>query len=218
MDKEKTLIKLLISANGFLEERETKIDEMIFPCSPFYIEYIYLYPKLLEKISNIVSKEISFFNPKIIFAIESAILPLATKVSDILQLPLSIIRKPFYKGHEKEEPQIYINNDMNLYEKEKCIIFDDSIFSGKQICHAIKLLKDKNFNNLQLFFLIDVLDFIGEKIQVDKQYEEIINNRTCLIKYTNLIEFAYKIGHISKEAWMKTLLLCPCLNKSIDEE
>jgi len=204
------LANALLSAEGFLVEEDTIIDGIYYPCKPLYIEFLNLYPNLLYNISMEIASFFKKNKPNMIFAMESAILPLATLVTHELNIPLIIVRKPNYSGHEGNEPKVYLPDRMIKDVGNQSVFFDDAIWSGRSIMGFINILKmsgvsEENIQNIVPVFIIDFMRFPGGNKVICETYKEYVSQRICFLTYSELIKYAYDKGVISLNAYEKSL-------------
>lgn len=201
------LAQILLSVDGFLAEKETSIDGIIYPCRPLYIEYLYLYPKAFDAVADIVSEEMRKISPAIIFAIESAVLPLASLVANKMEKPISVIRKPTHRGHETGEPLLFVDTSLDGYKSKVCVIFDDAIWSGGSVSHAITQVLGAGFSIIKPYFIVDFDGFPAVGNHISNEASLYVRNRISLISYKELLDDAVSLGRISKDAYNRSLML-----------
>jgi adenine/guanine phosphoribosyltransferase-like PRPP-binding protein len=207
MKSKEQLAYNLLEAAGFLIEEETDIDGIIYPCRPIYIEYVYLYPVIFERIAKIIANGLLQFKPTLIMSMESAVLPLSTYIASILKIPFSVVRKPNYKGHEKNEPKIFLNDSLYENDLSNCIFFDDAIWSGKSTTDIFALTKDNGFSVAMLVYLIDFLEFSAVRHDIPHAYWQQIENRFSFLTYEELLNFAVKKNYINTKTFEDSIKL-----------
>lgn len=201
--KNKVLDEIL-KIEHFIIEQDTDVDNINVYIRPLYVELIALYPILQRKLVYELSREIELLKPEVLFTIESSILPIASLITDILEIPLSIIRKPYNYKHEKDEPQFFFNNS---FRDAPAVLLDDAIWSGYSINYAFDLLLENNISLPRCYFIFDFLDFNRGGCRLNSKYYAHLKNRSYWMSYKDIIERAYFNELISTRTYEKTMLL-----------
>lgn len=198
------LLNKILNIENFVIEKKTFVDDINVYIRPLYIELISLYPKLQKELAEDISMQIGKFNPEVLYAVEASILPVASLVSQNLDVPLSIIRKPRNYKHEDEEPQIYITKAL---KSKPSILFDDAIWSGYTMSYVFELFQKYGICMPQFYFLFDFLDFNNGGIYLKAHELSLLNNRQSWVTYRKCVENAYRMGLVSDQAYINTLKL-----------
>ena len=194
----------ILEIEHFILEQDTGVDGVDVHIRPLYIELIALYPFLQKKLAYELSGEIKQFNPKILYAIESSILPIAALVANNLEIPLSIIRKHYNYKHEKDEPVLFINNSL---KKASAVLLDDAVWSGKTISHTFNVLEKNDIPLPNCYFVFDFLNFNKGGDYLHGKYYAHLKKRAYWLSYRDVIERAYVKKIISRDVFEKTMKL-----------
>ena len=194
----------ILSIENFILEQDTGIDDMDVYIRPLYIELIALYPSLQKELAQELSEEIKQFSPELLFTIEAATLPIATLIANNLEIPLSIIRKPYNHKHEKDEPLLFFDN---RFKDASAVLLDDAIWSGYTINYAFDLLEKHNIPLPQCYFIFDFLSFNKGGCHLNERYLAHLKDRTYWLSYRDIVERAYLNKLITNKTYKKTILL-----------
>lgn len=198
------LLNRIINIDGFIIAQDINIDNVAACIRPLYIELLSLYPEIQVELANEICLALEKKKPQIIYAIEASILPIATLVAQTLEIPLSIVRKPYNYQHEKDEPTIFINDNL---KRKHGVLLDDAFWTSRTVNHALKTLT-KNYIPLpEYFFVFDFLDYSGGGCSLDANYNAIISRRSYWATYEQVVESSYATGKISVECYNKALVL-----------
>lgn len=200
----KELLDKILSLENFIIEKQTLVDNTEIYIRPLYIELISLYPKLQKELAKEISVQISESSPEVIYAVEASILPVASLVSQELNIPLSVIRKPRNYKHENDEPQLYISNEL---KNKVSVLLDDAIWSGYTMRYIFELFRKQEIRMPQFYFLFDFMDFIKGGTYLDRHELAILGERRSWVTYRECVERAYIMGIISNETYKNTLNL-----------
>lgn len=202
----KSELELFLEVKDIISDKKTYIDGHLLPHSSIKIEYLYLYPKLFSLIAKLLYSKIAKFGDfDIIYGMESAILPLCSKISSIAKKPLYILRKP---KHLKIDSYNYLPLYLKKYGQSKSILIDDSIFTGFTINYALEKFNEREIPYPKLFFIFDFLETIYGGSKLDNNFTEIVKNRFCVIKYEDLLKMCYNKGLIKKSTLNEAMKLC----------
>lgn len=198
------LLNEIINIKGFVTEQSAEVDEREVFIRPLYIELLSLYPSIQKELADEISEQIAKYKPQVLYAIEASILPIASLVANNLNIPLSIIRKPRNFKHEKEEPDLFIKDDLKNCPS---VLLDDAIWSGYTINYVFQKLKKYGIQPPSCYFIFDFLDFNGGGRYLTEQDLFYLQKRTYWITYKEVLEISYTNGIVSNEAYQKTMLL-----------
>lgn len=198
------LLHKIINLDGFIIERSTQVDKKEVFIRPLYIELLSLYPLIQKSLADEISNDILKYKPKVLYAIEASVLPIAALVSDNLKIPMSIIRKPRNYKHENEEPELFI-----IDELRKCssVLLDDAIWSGYTINYTFQILKKYGIQIPQCYFIFDFLDFNDGGCFLNENDLLYLKNRRYWTTYKNIIDISCDSGVISNETYRSTMQL-----------
>lgn len=198
------LLKEIIHMDGFIEEETVVVDENLeVLIRPLYIELIYLYPDLMCRLVEDIANSFNKKNVEVIYAIEAAILPLASQIASRLNCPLAIIRKPRNFHHEEKEPCVFIKDDL---KGKRSILIDDAIWSGYTMHSILDLLDQEGIEINYYYFIIDFMDFSGGQYLSESDYQK-IKDYQYWIQYQKIVEAAFKEGIITDITYKKTMKL-----------
>jgi adenine/guanine phosphoribosyltransferase-like PRPP-binding protein len=195
------LTEMLLQVDNFFNEGATVIDGMSVPCKPIYIEYLYLYPGIFKKVVSIIKDEIQKYEPNMLLAVESAILPISTAVAQQLDLPLCIVRKPTHTPHEPGEPLYFLNKEHIKDVSGRSILIDDAIWSGKTINYVLDLFMKDAIAIPRMFFIFDFMELKGGGEYIPQKYQQYMAKRISLISYREFLEVSKEKGYISDLAY-----------------
>lgn len=191
---------------NFIIEKTTLIDGTENYIRPLYIELLYLYPELLNNVANDIVKKMETSEPSLLYAIEASILPLAGLIASKLNIPLSVIRKPYNYKHEEEKPLLFLPDYscMKNIRLENAILIDDAIWSGYTIDNTLSLLEKMNIPVPNLFFLFDFYNYNYGGSRVQDKYKTLIDKRMVWYSYGEILDIAYKNNLISSDTYKKS--------------
>jgi len=192
------LLADILHIDDFIIEEEAVVDEAITtPLRPLYIEKIYLYPDLIERLANDIVLDLEGKEFDIIYTIEASVLPLAALIAVHMGVPLTIIRKTSNFKHEGKEPEIFLRSD---YSNKKGLLFDDAVWSGKTLNMACDIIARQNIKIQESYFVFDFLDFKGGK-ELKREAETLLKKHSCWIKYQELLEICRKEELLSEAGY-----------------
>ena len=198
------LVRDIISIENFIIEKKTEVDGETVYIRPIYLELIYLYPDITNRLAGEIAEQIALLKPELLYAIEASILPLAMLVSHFLGIPLSIIRKPRNFAHEADEPELFINDILSM---KRSILLDDAIWSGFTMNHVFQLFKRRNLDYPQCYFIFDFFDFNNGGVKLDMEFSPLLQNRVSWMTYDRLLKHALHHEKITREAYDNTVKL-----------
>lgn len=198
------LINKILRLDNFIIEKMTIVDDTTVYIRPLYIELLSLYPGVQRELAKDISYQIKKLFPEVIYTVEASILPLASLVSQELDIPLSIIRKPRNFKHEDEEPKIYIADNL---KNKPAILLDDAVWSGYTMHHVFKLFQDSHIPWPKCYFVFDLLNFNEGGKKLAKHEREFLKTCQSWITYRDIVESAYGLGIISEDAYSRTMAL-----------
>lgn len=156
--------------------------------SPFYFDLrdMISYPEILSGIADLLVDMIKDLDFNYISGVPYTALPIATLVSDILDIPLIYMRK-------EEKAYGTKNKIIGTFEKgSKCLIIDDLITTGESLMETAKKFRAEG---------IEVVDF-GVIIDRSNNIEQKINDNGCnlhsLIQLDEILQVLENANRISK--------------------
>lgn len=198
------LLNKIINLDGFIVEDLAIVDKTKVYIRPLYVELLSLHPAILRELADEISEQIIKNKPQILYAIEAAILPIASLVSNNLNIPMSIIRKPRNYKHENEEPKLFIKKGM---QNNPSVLLDDAIWSGYTINHTFRILKQYGIQPPFCYFIFDFMDFNGGGRFLSEQDLLYLQKKESWAKYNQVVEVAHINRKISDATYQKTMLL-----------
>ncbi len=198
------LLKKIIELDHFIIEKETYVDNTKVYIRPLYIETLSLYPTIIRDIAKEISQQLACFSPRLLFAVESSILPVASIVSQNLDIPLSVIRKPRNFSHEVDEPAYYLSDEMKTLS---AVLIDDAIWSGYTMHYVFDLFTREGVQWPNCYYVFDFLNFNDGGRFLETQEMDHLKNRHSWCDYREIVEYAYRRGKITENAYQNTVQL-----------
>ena len=195
------LLKKLICLDGFICEKQVNVDGEPVYIRPLYIEWLALFPNLQAELAIEIGKQLQKYEPKVLYAVEASILPLATLIAQYLKLPLSIVRKPRNYKHEEDEPTVFVEEGM---KKLPAVLLDDAIWSGFTMNHILQEFEKLEIKPPHCYFIFDFSDFNQGKQYLTPQQKTFLQESESWVSYRTVVELAYQNGLISDTAYLKT--------------
>jgi len=156
--------------------------------SPFYFDLrdMISYPEILSGIADLIVDMIKDLDFNYISGVPYTALPIATLVSDIMDIPLIYMRK-------EEKAYGTKNNIIGTFEKgSKCIVIDDLITTGESLMETAKKFIAEGLKVTDFAVAIDRSNNIEQKIM----------NNACnlhsLIKLDEILNILESANRISK--------------------
>lgn len=199
-----TLLHKICSIEDFIIEQAVIVDNAPVVIRPLYVERISLFPDIFDELAQEISISLSSYSPEVIYTIEASILPLAAVVANKMKIPLSVIRKQNLYEREINEPKYFINSRL---KSVPAVLFDDALYSGNTLNHALTLLKCNGISLPQCYFLFDFYEFANGGSRLCKDYISLVQSRACWVSYKELLLFLYDNNSISDIAFQKSMAL-----------
>lgn len=196
------LLKKIICLENFIIENKIKIDGEGMYIRPLYLELLALSPDIQMELAAEISKQIKKYHPQVLYAIESAILPLATLIAEKLNIPLSIVRKPRNYKHEDAEPTIFIREELKSLPS---VLIDDAIWSGYTMHHIFKEFVRQNIKLPFCYFVFNFLDFCKGGAYLTEVQQKFLQNSDYWVNYREIVIIAHDFGLVSDLAYENTI-------------
>lgn len=202
----KELINKILCLDSFIIEKTATVDDVEVYIRPLYVELLSLYPALQRELARDISAQVKSCFPEVevLYTVEASILPIASLVSQELDIPLSIIRKPRNYKHEDEEPKIYLIEEL---KNKKGLLLDDAVWSGYTMHYVFELFEEYKMPWPHCYFLFDFLDFNSGGKFLTLQERVFLQQCQAWITYREVVESAYHLGLISEKAYLHTVSL-----------
>ena len=144
----------LATAPGLVRPGGASWDDSRTPIHPLSLESAYADPKLLGDLGARGARFARELDVDVIVGAETAGVPLATSISLAAGVPFAFVRKPGYRGHEKDEPPV---RGADVAGK-RVLFVDDAIASGASVERFTASLIGEGADVVGVFVLVDMRD------------------------------------------------------------
>lgn len=203
-DMNKDLLERMLLLDNFVVEKVTGVDDVPVYIRPLYIELLSLNPSMQRELAQDISAQIRKWAPEVLYTVEASILPIASLVSQELDIPLSIIRKPRNFKHESDEPRIYISDEL---KGRPGVLFDDAAWSGYTMHYVFEFFRELGIPWPQCYFVFDFMDFDEGGNKLTEEERAFLRNRRSWVGYREVVGVAHRLDLISEHAYTHTMSL-----------
>jgi orotate phosphoribosyltransferase len=149
-----SLAKRLAAAPGLVRTGASHWDGGRTPIHPLSLESAYADPELLGDLGARGARFARQLGVDVVVGAETAGVPLAASISLAAGLPFAFVRKPGYRGHEKDEPPVRGAEVAG----RRVLLVDDAISSGASVEHFAASLAGQGAEVVGVFVLVDMRD------------------------------------------------------------
>jgi orotate phosphoribosyltransferase len=142
----------LATAPGLVRPGAGSWDGGRTPVHPLSMENAYADPRLLRDLGARGARFARELGVDVIVGAETAGVPLAASVSMAAGLPFAFVRKPGYRGHEPDEPQVRGADVAG----RRVLLVDDAVSSGRAVERFTAALVDEGAEVAGVFVLVDM--------------------------------------------------------------
>ena len=140
------------TAPGLVRKGAGRWDETRTPVMPLSMESAYGQPGLLRDVGASGGRFARDLGVDVVVGAETAGVPLATAVSLAAGVPFAFVRKPGYRGHEPDEPQV---RGADVAGK-RVLLVDDAVASGTAVERFTASLTGAGAEVVGVFVLVDM--------------------------------------------------------------
>ena len=149
-----SLARRLATAPGLVRAGASDWDGGRTPIHPLSLESAYADPELLRDLGARGARFAHDLGVDVVVGAETAGVPLAASISLAAGLPFAFVRKPGYRGHEKDEPPVRGAEVAG----RRVLLVDDAISSGASVEHFAASLAGQGAEVAGVFVLVDMRD------------------------------------------------------------
>ena len=149
-----SLARRLATAPGLVRAGASDWDGGRTPIHPLSLESAYADPELLRDLGARGARFAHDLGVDVVVGAETAGVPLAASISLAAGLPFAFVRKPGYRGHEKDEPPVRGAEVAG----RRVLLVDDAISSGASVEHFAASLAGQGAEMAGVFVLVDMRD------------------------------------------------------------
>jgi orotate phosphoribosyltransferase len=151
---EKSLAARLAIAPGLVRPGASRWDDGRTPVHPLSMESAYADPVLLRDLGARGARFARELGVDVVVGAETAGVPLAASVALAGGLPFAFVRKPGYRGHEKDEPPVRGADVVG----RRVLLVDDAVASGTAVERFTAALAGAGAEVVGVFVLVDMRD------------------------------------------------------------
>jgi orotate phosphoribosyltransferase len=144
----------LATAPGLVRPGASHWDDGRTPVHPLSMENAYADPELLRDLGARGARFARDLGVDVVVGAETAGVPLAAAVSLAGGLPFAFVRKPGYRGHEKDEPPVRGAEVAG----RRVLLVDDAVSSGAAVERFTAALAGAGAEVVGVFVLVDMRD------------------------------------------------------------
>jgi orotate phosphoribosyltransferase len=149
---DQSLATRLAIAPGLVRPGASRWDDGRTPIHPLSIESAYADPELLRDLGARGARFARDLDVDVVVGAETAGVPLAAAVSLAGGLPFAFVRKPGYRGHEIDEPQVRGADVAG----RRVLFVDDAVSSGASVERFTASLESEGAEVVGVFVLVDM--------------------------------------------------------------
>jgi len=142
------------TAPGLVRPGAGRWDDHRTPIMPLSLENAYADPKLLRDLGAHGARFARHLGVDVVVGAETAGVPLAAAVALAGGLPFAFVRKPGYRGHEIDEPQVRGADVAG----RRVLLVDDAVASGTAVERFTAALAAEGAEVVGLFVVVDMRD------------------------------------------------------------
>ena len=142
------------TAPGLVRAGTGRFDGGRTPIMPLAVESAYADPMLLGDLGAQGARFARELGVDVVVGAETAGVPLAASVALAGALPFAFVRKPGYRGHEPDEPQVRGAE----VARRRVLLVDDAIWSGAAVERFTAALEGAGAEVVGVFVLVDMRD------------------------------------------------------------
>jgi orotate phosphoribosyltransferase len=151
---DQSLATRLATAPGLVRAGASSWDDGRTPIHPLAVESAYADPLLLRALGARGARFARELGVDVVVGAETAGVPLAASISLVGALPFAFVRKPGYRGHEKDEPPVRGADVAG----RRVLLVDDAIASGTSVERFTAALAGAGAEVVGVFVVVDMRD------------------------------------------------------------
>jgi len=151
---DRSLATRLATAPGLVRSGAAHWDDSRTPIHPLSLENAYADPALLGDLGARGARFARNLGVDVVVGAETAGVPLAAAVALAGGLPFAFVRKPGYRGHEIDEPQVRGADVAG----RRVLLVDDAVASGTAVERFTAALAAEGAEVVGLFVVVDMRD------------------------------------------------------------
>jgi orotate phosphoribosyltransferase len=157
--QDRALATQVATAPGVVRAGSASWDGTKTPIHPLSVESAYADPQLLRDLGARGARFARELGVDVVVGAETAGVPLAASVALAGELPFAFVRKPGYRGHERNEPMVRGADVAG----RRVLLVDDAVSSGTAVERFTAALVSEGAEVVGVFTVVDMRD-IAESV------------------------------------------------------